>query len=100
MAHFAKVNEKTMIVEDIIVLSNIIINDLSFPESEPIGQAYILQLSEHNDRLVGKWYQTSYNTYDGKNDQCGIPIRGKYACIGDKFDPNLGTHGEFISNGK
>lgn len=86
-----------MIVEDVIVVSNLFINDEDFPESETLGREYISSLAEHNDRLVGTWYQTSYNTHDGEHNGGGIPIRRKYACIGDIFDPNSGTHGEFFT---
>jgi hypothetical protein len=42
-----------------------------FPESEPIGQAFIASLG-----LSGEWKQTSYNNN----------FRAKYAGIGDTYD--------------
>ena len=62
MAHFAKVNDKN-VVEQVIVISN---------EHESNGEAFI------NDVLLleGRWIQTSYNS----------KIRGKYAGIGDIYD--------------
>ena len=65
MAHFAKVNDKN-VVEQVIVISD---------EHEANGEAFI------NDVLLleGRWVQTSYNGN----------IRGKYAGIGDIYDEKL-----------
>ena len=54
MAHFAKMNGNT--VEEVIVVSNDDVDNLSFPESEPIGQAFIASIG-----LGGDWLETSYN---------------------------------------
>ena len=74
MAHFAKMNGNK--VEQVIVISNNDINNLPFPESEPVGQAFIASLG-----LDGLWLQTSYNnsfrvryasphyTYDAELDE-------------------------------
>lgn len=70
MAHFAKV-EPSGIVLQIIVVSNDDCGGGDFPESEPIGQAFIASLG-----LAGEWKQTSYNGN----------FRGEYAGIGDKYD--------------
>lgn len=78
MAHFAKVNADG-VVEQVIVVDNKDCGDVEFPESEPIGQAFIKQIG-----LEGFWRQTSYNGN----------FRGKYAGIGDKFDADLD---EFVS---
>jgi len=51
----------------VIVIANADCNDLPFPESEPIGQAYIASLG-----IEGDWLQTSYNGN----------FRGCYAGIG------------------
>ena len=80
MAHFAKIeNDK---VTEVIVVSNDDCGGGEFPESEPIGQAFIASLG-----LVGLWLQTSYNAN----------FRGSYAGIGYTFDPMLGEYGEFVA---
>ena len=71
MAHFALV--KNSIVEQVIVVSNDDCNDLDFPESEPIGQAFIASLG-----LSGEWLQCSYHG----------SFRGTYAGIGFTYDPD------------
>lgn len=55
MAHFAKI-DANKIVRDVIVISNTDCDNLPFPESEPVGQAYIASLG-----FDGEWLQTSYN---------------------------------------
>jgi hypothetical protein len=54
MAHFAKIEND--IVVDVIVVGNEFLNNLEFPESEPIGQEYLKSLG-----FTGEWIQTSYN---------------------------------------
>ena len=69
MAHFASVvNGK---VAQVIVVANADCGGGNFPESEPVGQAFIASLG-----LAGEWRQTSYNNN----------FRGKYAGIGDTYD--------------
>jgi hypothetical protein len=80
MAHFAKMNGN--IVEQVIVVSNHDCDNLPFPESEPVGQAFIASLG-----LTGLWLETSYNSN----------FRGCYASGGWTFDPTLGDYGEFIA---
>lgn len=80
MAHFAEIND-TQIVVQVIVIDNAEVDNLPFPESEPIGQAFIASLG-----LVGEWLQTSYNGN----------FRGHYAGIGYTFDASLGEYGEFV----
>ena len=65
MAHFAKVSNN--IVQQVIVVANSDCGDLPFPDSEPVGQAFIASLN-----LDGEWKQTSYNNN----------FRGTYAGIG------------------
>jgi len=72
MAHFAKINNN--IVTDVIVVSNSDCGDVEFPESEPIGQAFLASLG-----LNGEWLQTSYNAN----------FRGVYAGIGFTYDSAL-----------
>lgn len=62
MAHFALVKDGSVI--DVIVVSNEDCGGGTFPESEPIGQAFIASLG-----LDGEWLQTSYNNN----------FRGQYA---------------------
>ena len=69
MAHFAKVENN--IVTNVIVVNNETLGGLEFPESEPVGQAFIASLG-----LEGTWKQTSYNAN----------FRGKYAGAGDTYD--------------
>lgn len=69
MAHFAKIDND--IVSQVIVVSNDDCGGGDFPESEPVGQAFIASLG-----LTGDWLQTSYHAN----------FRGKYAGIGDVWD--------------
>lgn len=78
MAHFAKIENG--VVSQVIVVSNEDCGGVEFPDSEPIGQAFINSL----DGLQGEWKQTSYNAN----------FRGKYAGIGDTYDSELD---EFVS---
>lgn len=73
MAHFAQVNGSN-IVQQVIVVSNYDCGGGDFPESEPIGQAFIASLG-----LNGTWLQTSYHAN----------FRGLYAGIGMIYDPEL-----------
>lgn len=79
MAHFAKIADN--VVEQVIVINNENCDDLPFPESEPIGQAYIASLG-----IEGEWLQTSYNGN----------FRGKYAGYKDVYDASIGEYGEFV----
>ena len=72
MAHFAKVTNN--IVQEVIVLSNDDVNNLPFPESEPLGQAFIASCN-----IDGTWLQTSYNNN----------FRGTYAGINYTYDSTL-----------
>jgi hypothetical protein len=69
MAHFARIDDG--IVREVIVIDNADCGGGDFPESEPIGQAYIASIG-----LAGEWLQTSYNAN----------FRGTYAGIGFTFD--------------
>lgn len=74
MAHFAKLNKDNVVI-DINVVNNEDIQNLPFPESEPIGIAFLntWQGFESN------WKQTSYNGH----------FRFRYAAIGDTYNPQL-----------
>jgi hypothetical protein len=74
MAHFALVENG--IVRDVHAINNAVLGDADFPESEPIGQAFIASLG-----IAGEWKQTSYNGN----------FRGTYAGIGYTYDPDTDT---------
>lgn len=69
MAHFARIEDG--IVREVIVVGNDDCGGGEFPQSEPIGQAFIATIG-----LAGEWRQTSYNSN----------FRGTYAGIGFRFD--------------
>ena len=56
MAHFAQLNNHDIVIT-VNVVNNSDINDLPFPESEPVGIAYLQNL--YGPETV--WKQTSYN---------------------------------------
>jgi len=72
MAHFAEVSGD--VVTQVIVVSNDDCAGGEFPQSEPVGQAFIASLG-----LDGVWKQTSYNGN----------FRGRYAGIGYRYDSAL-----------
>lgn len=72
MAHFAKV--KNNIVDEVIVIANSDCGGGDFPESEPIGKAFIASVG-----LDGEWLQTSYNAN----------FRSAYASIGYTYNAEL-----------
>jgi len=78
MAHFAEVDEY-QIVRNVIVVDNSDCGGGEFPDSEPIGQAFIASIG-----IEGEWLQTSYNNN----------FRGQYAGQGMTYDPTLD---EFVS---
>jgi len=77
VAHFAQVQEN--IVRSVIVVNNSDCGGGDYPDSEPIGQAFIADIG-----IDGDWLQTSYNNN----------FRGTYAGQGMTYDPTLD---EFIS---
>jgi hypothetical protein len=79
MAHFAEMKDNK--VEQVIVIANDNCDNLPFPESEPVGQAFIAELG-----LPGEWLQTSYNG----------SFRNLFAGIGFSFDPTVGEYGAFV----
>jgi hypothetical protein len=72
MAHFAKLDENNVVLE-VVVVNNAVVEDLPFPDSEPLGVAFLHSL--YGDNAV--WKQTSYNK----------KFRGIYAGIGFIYDP-------------
>jgi hypothetical protein len=74
MAHFAKLNDQNVVL-DVNVVNNETINNLPFPESEPVGVAFLTDWSGG----YTNWKQTSYNANFRKN----------YAGIGFTYDAVL-----------
>jgi len=72
MAYFAQVVNNQ--VDEVIVIGDDDCGGGDFPESEPIGQAFIASLG-----ITGEWLQTS---------ETGS-YRGAYAGIGYTYDPDL-----------
>jgi hypothetical protein len=62
MAHFAQLDENNIVTE-VIVVNNEVVQNLSFPESEPIGVEFCQSL--YGADTV--WKQTSYNGNFRKN---------------------------------
>jgi hypothetical protein len=68
MAHFAELDENNM-VKMVIVVNNEVLNDLPFPESEPLGIEFCKSLFKHETR----WRQTSINaTFRNRYAQRGF----------------------------
>lgn len=74
MAHFAKLDDQNFVI-DVNVVNNDTIDNLSFPESEPVGVEFLTQWSGGYTH----WKQTSYNANFRKN----------YAGIGYTYDAAL-----------
>ena len=74
MAHFAKLDDNNIVLE-VNVVNNSDIDNLSFPDSEPVGVAFLTQWSGG----YTNWKQTSYNNNFRKN----------YAGIGYVYDTTL-----------
>jgi len=79
MAHFAQIDETNTVIR-VDVVNNSAIDDLPFPESEPVGQAFLASLG-----ITGTWLQTSYSG----------SFRNTYAGIGFVYDATVGEYGEF-----
>ncbi len=78
MAHFAQIDDDN-VVQLVIVVGNDDCGGGDFPESEPIGQAFIASIG-----LSGTWLQTSYNGN----------FRSKFAGVGDSY---VAESDEFIT---
>jgi len=74
MANFAQLDGSYIVIE-VVVINNDTIDNLPFPESEPVGVAFLQSLFG----LTTVWKQTSYNKSFRKN----------YASIGYTYDPVL-----------
>ena len=73
MAHYALVDEG--IVRNVIAVANAAIDNLPFPESEPVGIAFIATLPDLAAQ-AGTWWECSYNAN----------FRGCYPGLGFGFD--------------
>jgi len=72
VAHFTQVENN--VVRNVIVVDNFDCGGGDFPDSEPIGQAFIASIG-----IDGEWLQTSYNNN----------FRGQYAGQGMTYDSTL-----------
>jgi hypothetical protein len=82
MAHFAELDQNSTVLQ-VIVINNSDVNNLPFPESEPVGIAFCQSLFGASTL----WAQTSYNA----------SFRYNYAGIGYTFDPTPAPNGAFIA---
>ena len=62
MGHFAKIDDQNVVI-DVNVVNNETLNNLPFPESEPVGVAFLTEWSGG----YTNWKQTSYNANFRKN---------------------------------
>ena len=74
MAHFAKLDDNNIVL-DVNVVNNDTVENLPFPESEPVGVAFLTEWSGG----YSNWKQTSYNAN----------FRVNYAAIGYTYDATL-----------
>jgi hypothetical protein len=74
MGHFAKLDDQSIVIE-VNVVNNETLGNLPFPDSEPVGIAFLTDWSGG----YTNWKQTSYNANFRKN----------YAGIGYTYDPVL-----------
>lgn len=73
MAHFAKLDENNVVIS-VNVINNNVVDNLPFPESEPIGVQFLTELYQYP-----LWKQTSYSSSFRKN----------YAGVGFIYDKTL-----------
>jgi hypothetical protein len=74
MGYFAKLDNDNNVI-DMVSVDNEVMNNLPFPESEPLGVAFLTEWSGG----YTNWKQTSYNRNFRKN----------YACVGCVYDKTL-----------
>jgi hypothetical protein len=72
MANFAQIDGNNVVLQ-VLVVDNAVLNNLPFPESEPLGIEYLQSLFPGTN-----WLQTSYNNN----------FRVRYCGPGDAFYPN------------
>ena len=73
MAYFAKLDNNNIVIE-VLAVENSVLNDLPFPESEPIGVNFLNGIFNYSN-----WRQTSYNK----------SFRVNYAGIGYTYSVDL-----------
>lgn len=81
MAHFAQLDQNN-IVMSVVVINNATIENMQFPQSEPVGVEFCKSLYGQDSA----WVQTSYSASFRKN----------YAGIGYLFDSSVQPYGAFI----
>lgn len=74
MAHFAQLDANNVVIT-VDVVDNNVVNNLPFPDSEPLGVAFLQKIYGSNTI----WKQTSYNNN----------FRVRYAGIGDTYNVAL-----------
>ena len=74
MAYFSQLDQNSIVIQ-VIAVSNDTIDNLPFPESEPVGIAFLQSLFGSNN----VWKQTSYNAN----------FRKFFGQIGFSYDANL-----------
>ena len=76
MAYFAQLDDNNVVLQ-VISINNSVVGEpeIEFPQTEILGQAFILGTL----KLTGTWKQTSYNNN----------FRGRYAGIGYTYDAEL-----------
>lgn len=82
MAHFAQLDSKDIVI-NVIVVNNDAIDNLPFPQSEPVGIAFCQELYGANTI----WAQTSYNGN----------FRYNYAGAGHTYIPSAQPNGAFVA---
>ena len=83
MAHFALIDSGN-VVREVIVISNADCGGGTFPQSEPIGQAFINGPHPLCLALTGNWLQTSYS---GSFRGCFAGLGYSYDAVLDEFLP-------------
>ena len=81
MAHFAQLDANNVVLQ-VVVIDNNVVDNLPFPDSQPLGAAFCQSLFGADT----VWEQTSYNAN----------FRNVYAGIGYTFDPNVQPYGAFV----
>lgn len=81
MAYFAEIDATNTVLQ-VISVNNVDVDNLPFPASEPVGQAFLASIG-----IEGTWLQTSYNAN----------FRNHYAGIGWTYNAAIGDYGVFVS---